>query len=66
MDLQALIKSDTEAMDSLKNKAYRLDRALTAQIALITQAAYINKAFDDLQAAQEKQKSWPAAGGAQG
>jgi exonuclease SbcC len=56
VDLQALIKSDTEAMDSLKNKAYRLDRALTAQIALITQAAYINKAFDDLQAAQEKQK----------
>lgn len=56
-ELQALITKDKTHRDSLKLKAYKLDRDIAAQISEITQAQYINQLFDDLNAAQERQKA---------
>lgn len=56
-ELQALITADTTLRDNLKQQADKLDKDLAAQIAIITQAQYINQAFADLKIAQEKQKS---------
>jgi len=56
-ELQALIAADTTIRDSLKQQVDKLDKDLAAQIAIITQAQYINQAFTDLEIAQEKQKS---------
>ncbi len=56
-ELQVLITADTTLRDNLKLQADRLDKNLAAQIAIITQAQYINQAFTDLKIVQEKQKS---------
>ncbi|MEL7622233.1 MAG: SMC family ATPase [Clostridiales bacterium] len=55
-ELQALITADTKLRRSLKQQGSELDSKLAGQIALIAQAQYINQAFADLAAAQEKQK----------
>ncbi len=55
-ELQALIAADTKLRHHLKQQGSKLDGKLAGQIALIAQAQYINQAFADLAAAQEKQK----------
>lgn len=55
-DLQVLITADTTLRDNLKQQADKLDKDLAAQIAIITQAQYINQAFADLEIAQAKQQ----------
>lgn len=55
-ELQALIATDTTLRDSLKQQVDKLDKDLAVQIAMITQAQYINQAFTNLEIAQEKQK----------
>lgn len=54
--LQDLIVSDTAVRDSLKQQSDKLNEDLAAQIAIITKAQYINRAFADLEIAKEKQK----------
>ena len=54
-DLQALVSTDKGLLDDLKLRAEELNKELASQIATITQAQYVNKTFDDLEAAQEKQ-----------
>ncbi len=56
LELQALTVRDTALRDGFKQQADKLDKALAGQIAMITQAQYINQAFVDLDAAQEKKK----------
>lgn len=56
-ELQALNAADITLRDNLKRQVDKLDKDLAAQIAVITQAQYINQAFTDLEIAQEKQKA---------
>ncbi|MDR2355976.1 MAG: SMC family ATPase [Clostridiales Family XIII bacterium] len=56
-ELQALIAADAELRDGLREKADALGPELAAQIARITRAQYVNRAFADLDIARERQKS---------
>ena len=62
-ELQLLNTEDISLQDSLKLQAGELDNSLAAQIAKITQAKYINKAFSDLQITEEKKKNLTASQG---
>lgn len=53
-DLKNLITEDNTQMNLFKEKTGQLDKLLQEHVALITQACYNNKAFDDLDRASEK------------
>lgn len=55
-DLQALIVSDITNRDRLKKQTGKLDKELVSQIAIITQAQFINQAFTNLNIVKEKHK----------
>ncbi len=55
--LRVLVKKDRSARQGLKQKLEGLDKELADQIALITRAQFINKAFDDLESAGLAQKA---------
>jgi len=54
--LQSLIVRDSEQRDESKQQSDKLEKAIAAQIALITKAQYVNKAFADLESAKQKHK----------
>jgi len=56
-ELQALIAADTTVRDSLEQRADKLEKELGVKIAEITQAQDINKDFDELENARERQKA---------
>lgn len=55
-DLRALIQEDVVLRDDLRLQVGALDKALAAQIAVIAQAEYINRAFADLEAVQARRR----------
>jgi exonuclease SbcC len=55
--LQAAIAADARLREELQRGAEAADRQIAAQIALIAQAGYVNRAFADLDTARERQKS---------
>ena len=55
--LGILVQKDRSARQNLKRKLDKLDKELGDQIALITRAQFINKAFDELATAGEEQKA---------
>jgi exonuclease SbcC len=55
VDLQTMIEEDKTLADGLKEQSKKLENEVSAQIAEITQAKYINQAFADLANAEEKQ-----------
>lgn len=54
--LHELNGTDKECCTEMRNRSNELDSSIAAQIILIEKARHINKLFEDLQSAEEKQK----------
>lgn len=62
--LEALIQQDRKGRDETQKTVNALNQAAAAQIALVAQAEYSNKAFADLAAARETERELKASDGA--
>ena len=56
-EIKSLISSDTNQRDDLKKRVDKLEKDMSAQISVITQAGFINQFFADLEIALSKQQS---------